>query len=62
MNIKSKVHIECLKKGFAMSDIAKQIGLNRHNYYFHLKKGTKNILRETEKVLGLDEGYFSTEE
>lgn len=59
MNLKDKVKIECLKQGVTMADLAREIGINRHNYYFHLSKENENIVRKTEKILGLRNGYFN---
>ena len=58
MKIKDKVKIECLKQGKTLTDIANEIGITRFNYYFHLNKGNKEILRKTEKILGLKDGFF----
>lgn len=59
MKTKDKVKIECLKKGMTLAKVAERIGINRHNYYFHLNNETSHILRKTEKILELKEGFFS---
>lgn len=58
MKLKDKVKIECLKKGITMADVARKIGITRHNYYFHLTKENSEIIKKTEKILGLKEGSF----
>ncbi len=59
MKIKDRVKVECIKQGKCLSDIANEIGITRHNYYFHLNKCNSRILRKTEKILGLKVGYFN---
>ncbi|WP_028857229.1 hypothetical protein [Psychrilyobacter atlanticus] len=58
MKLKDKVKIECLKKGVTMADLAREIGITRHNYYFHLNKENEVIVRKTEKILELEDGFF----
>ena len=58
MKVKDKVRIECLKQGKTLTYIANQIGITRFNYYFHLNKGNKEILKKTEEILGLKPGFF----
>ena len=58
MKLKDIVKIECLKRGITMADIAREIGISRHNYYFHLNKENDEIIRKTEKILGLPTDYF----
>lgn len=57
MRLKDKVKIECLKKGITMADLARQIGITRHNYYFHLHKENEVIVRKTEKILNLEDVF-----
>jgi len=59
MKIKDKVKIECLKQGKTLTDVAVKIGITRNNYYFHLRNSNHNILRRTEEILGLKNGYFN---
>lgn len=58
MKIKDQIKIECLKQGKTLTDIANKIGITRFNYYFHLNKGNKEIVRKTEEILELPIGFF----
>lgn len=58
MKLKDKVKIECLKQGKTLSYIANEIGITRHNYYFHLNKENEIIIRKSEKILNLENGFF----
>lgn len=58
MKIKDKVKIECLKQGKTLSEIALKIGITRNNYYFHLNKENEVIVRKTEEILNLENGFF----
>lgn len=58
MKVKDLMKIECIKQGKTLSDIAREIGITRHNYYFHLNNSNEKIVEESEMVLNLKPGYF----
>lgn len=58
MTIKDLIKIECIKQGKNLSYIAREIGITRNNYYFHLNNLNQEIIKKSEIILNLESGYF----
>lgn len=58
MKIMTKVKMEALKKEITLKDLSILVGIRRESMYYHVKKGTPDILRKIEEVLSLPENFF----
>ena len=54
----TKVKMGALRKEISLKDLSVLVGVRRESMYYHIKKGTPDILRKIEKVLALPDNYL----